>query len=229
MTTGERVAHFAEVDANELDHFDRQAVYLRPAQRLAGGHRFAVGIRNTLKAKDGGAIPVTAGFKAVLDDRDTGHARLDAARPRLREAITALEAAGVPRKELLVAWDFTVSPDEDDTVDPLAARDAALTAMGALGANLNYTITSDLGTINGDPRIVRRIEIDFDAPAVTTQDGGFIRDASGHVVVNGMMTAKAYIAIHRARRHRTRRACSSMATGSSAASPRFVMPSTCAT
>jgi hypothetical protein len=44
MTTGDRVAHFAEVDANELDDFSIQAVYVRPAQRLAGGHRYAVGV-----------------------------------------------------------------------------------------------------------------------------------------------------------------------------------------
>lgn len=196
MTTGERVAHFAEVDANELDFFDRQAIYIRPALRLAGGHRYAVGIRTSLKSRDGAELPVSDGFRAVLDDRSTGHARLDAARPRLREAVAALETAGIPRDDLLVAWDFTVEPDEAALADPVAARDAALAAMGPLGANLAYTVTSDLGTVNDDPRLARRIELDFEAPAVTGEEhAGFHRDASGTVIAMGTMMTKAYVMI----------------------------------
>ena len=196
MTTGERVAHFAEVDANELDSVDLQAVYIRPAARLAGGHRYAVGIRTSLHGSTGAPLPISAGFQAVLDDRSIGHARLDAARPRLREAIAALETAGIPRTDLVVAWDFTVAPDATTLVDPLAARDAALAAMGPLGANLTYTITSDLGTINNDPRLARRIELEYQSPAVAgTGNAGYFRDGSGNVVVQGTMTAKAYVMV----------------------------------
>ncbi|HEY5922003.1 MAG TPA: hypothetical protein VIV11_10055 [Kofleriaceae bacterium] len=196
MTSGERVAHFAEVDVNELDIFDHQAVYIRPAARLAGGHRYAVGIRKSLRARDGSELPASEGFRAVLADRNLGHARLDAARPRLREAIAALEAAGIPRDDLVVAWDFTVEPDEAALADPVAARDAALAAMGPLGANLTYTVTSDLGTINSDPRLARRIELDFESPAVTGEaHAGFHRDGNGTVVAMGTMTAKAYVMI----------------------------------
>jgi hypothetical protein len=196
MTTGERVAHFAEVDVNELDHFERQAVYLRPAQRLVGGRRYAVGIRDTLRSRAGTRLPVTPGFAAVLADRDTGHARLDAARPRLRAAITALEAAGVSRDELLVAWDFTVTPDADAIAEPLAARAAALAAMGPLGENLAYTVTSDLGPYPSDNRIARRIELELAAPSLAGEGhAGYHRDASGAIVVQGTMTAKAYIMV----------------------------------
>ncbi len=196
MTTGERVAHFAEVDANELDFFDQQAVYIRPALRLAGGHRYAVGVRKSLKSRDGAELPVTDGFRAVLDDRSTGHARLDAARPRLREAVAALETAGIPRDDLLVAWDFTVEPDEAAIADPVAARAAALAAMGPLGENLAYAVTSDLGTINDDPRLARRIELDFESPAVSGEEhAGFHRDASGTVIAMGTMMTKAYVMI----------------------------------
>lgn len=196
MTTGELVAHFSEVDANELDRFELQAVYIRPAQRLTGEHRYAVGIRKSLHSRDGKALPVTAGFQAVLDNRDTGHARLDAARPRLRKAVEALEAKGIKRSDLLVAWDFTVAPDGDAIADPLAARDAALAAMGDRAANMSYTVTSDLGPYPDDTRIARRIEIDFQAPLVTG-DGfaGFLRDDSGKVIAQGTMTAKGYIMI----------------------------------
>jgi len=196
MTTGERVLHFAEVDVNELDIFDRQAVYIRPAARLIGGHRYAVGIRKSLQARDGTPLPISEGFQTVLDDRVTGHPRLDIARPRLREAVAALETAGIPRNDLVVAWDFTVEPDDAAIADPVAARDAALTAMGVSGANLMFNVTSDLGTINNDPRLARRIEIDFQSPTVTGEaHAGFYRDGNGTVIAMGTMTAQAYVMI----------------------------------
>ena len=196
MTANARVAHFAEVDANELDHFDRQAVYLRPAQRLLGGHRYAVAIRKAVHVNGGGAPPITDGFQAVLDDRDTGHVLLDKARPRLREAVAALEAAGIPRDDLVVAWDFVIADDASVIADGVAARNAVLAAMGPNGVNLTYTITSDTGTLNADPRIARRIELDFEVPAVTG-DGlaGYYRDANGAPMVQGTMTAHAYLMV----------------------------------
>jgi hypothetical protein len=196
MTTGELVAHFSEVDANELDNFSIQAIYLRPAKRLAGEHRYAVGIRKSVTGLGGKALAVSPGFQAVLDDRDLGHARLDKARPRLRAAVAALEGAGVPRSDLLVAWDFTVAPDADAIVDPLAARDAVLGAIGTLGANVSYTVTSDLGPFTDDTRIARRIELAFMAPAVTGEaHAGFFRDGTGTVIAQGTMVAKAFIMV----------------------------------
>jgi hypothetical protein len=196
MMTGERVAHFAEVDVNETEDLDHQAVYLRPAKRLASGHRFAVGIRRSVKAVGGADLARTAGFQAVLDDKAVGHARLDQARPRLREAVAALEAAGIPRDELIVAFDFTVAADAAAIADPLAARDAALAAMGPLGANLGYTVTSDLGTVGNDPRIARRIEVDFQAPRVTGDGNmGFLRGGDGRPMAQGTLTAHAYIMV----------------------------------
>ncbi|HET9987595.1 MAG TPA: hypothetical protein VFQ65_03730, partial [Kofleriaceae bacterium] len=186
ITASQLVAHFAEVDVNEQDHLDNQAVYLRPAQRLTGGHRYAVAITKAVKANGGKDLARTAAFQAVLDDRDFGHARLDQDRPRLRDAIAALEAAGVARDDLLVAWDFTVNDDATTIQDSLTARDVALEAMGPGGANLSYTITSDTGTVNGDPRIARRIELDYQVPAVSGPAlAGFFRDPTGNVTVVG--------------------------------------------
>ena len=56
MATNERVAHFAEVDVNEVDYPDRQVLYLRPAARLKGGAHYAVAIRKSLKTKGGGEL-----------------------------------------------------------------------------------------------------------------------------------------------------------------------------
>ena len=196
MMTGERVAHFAEVDANVTSDLTNQAIYLRPAQRLVGGHRYAVGVRRAVTHPDGSPLQRTAGFQAVIDDVASGSDRLDAARPRLREAVAALDAAGVPDSDLVVAWDFTVEDDASAIADPVAARDSALAAMGPLGASLTYTITDDEGTVMADPRIARRISIDFTTPEVAGPGlEGYHRGSDGLPMASGSEVAHAFLMV----------------------------------
>lgn len=58
LTTGERVAHFAELDVTAASTPDSEALYIRPAARLTAGHRYGVAIRKSLKAKSGGALAI---------------------------------------------------------------------------------------------------------------------------------------------------------------------------
>ena len=92
MTTGERVAHFAELDMTATAP-DRQAIIIRPAARLSGGHRYAVAITKAVKSKGGGDLPVSPGFQAILDGTTTSHPLLEAARPRLIEALDEIGRA----------------------------------------------------------------------------------------------------------------------------------------
>jgi hypothetical protein len=185
LATGERVAHFAELDANAAGRPAEQALYLRPAARLAGGRRYAVAIRKSLRRRDGGELAVPPGFQAILDGRRTGHARLEAMRARTEEAIAALEGAGVPRDDLLVAWDFVTADDDSILADPRAVRDAALAAIGEAGANVTYGITRDEAV---DADIVRRVLFTYQAPAVA-DDAGLYRDGAGQPEVRGTSAA----------------------------------------
>lgn len=169
MTTGQRVAHFAELDAPAEATPDSQALFLRPAQRLVGGHRYAVAITNRVKAKDGGDLPISAGFAALRDGHHTDHALLEAARPRLVEALDAIEAAGFPSSDLVVAWDFTVASDAFVRRDMTAARDRALAALA--GHPIGYTILTDQ-PIDTGAIIKRRITGTLDAPLFLTNGGG---------------------------------------------------------
>ena len=168
VTANQFVAHFAEVDV-ERGRSPRQ-----PGRLSAPGA--AADRRASLRGRDheGGQGERRQGVRAhrrrsrrcstiatTVTSCSIRH------RPRLRDAVAALEAAGIARDDLLVAWDFTVDDDATTIQDSVAARDVALAAMGTDGANLTYTITSDTGTVNGDPRIARRIELDFEAPAVS--------------------------------------------------------------
>lgn len=196
METGERVAHFAEVDANAAEDglFDEQALYLRPAARLAGGRRYAVGIRKSLQARGGGAVPVPPGFQAILDGATTDHARLEEIRPQIEEAIAALGEAGVPREDLIVAWDFITADDASTLADTQAARDAALAAMGEDAVDVTYEVVVDEAPFAGDPAIARRLFIDYEVPEVAGDDG-LHRDGDGTPVVMGTSTATAVMMV----------------------------------
>jgi hypothetical protein len=161
VSTGERVAHFAEVDVNEIDKPDEQILYLRPAVRLKGNTRYAVGIRTSLKSKTGEA----------LERRD----------------FDEIAALGIAKDQLVVAFEFHTADDESLIADPLAARDAAMAVVGN-GDAVTYTIKSDMmAPAAGIARIVR---FEYVTPQVA-DGNGFKRDASGKVIVDGTTTTTA--------------------------------------
>ncbi len=168
MSTGERVAHFAEIDANEQYDPDIQALYIRPAFRLKGATRYAVGIRSSLQSAQGGPLPVPPGFQAIRDGADTSHERLERIRPRYDEIFAAFEDAGIPTDDLVLAWDFTTSSDESLHRDMLAVRDAGLEQMGDDAANMGYTVDAD--DPSGD--LARLIIGKFDSPYFLTGTHG---------------------------------------------------------
>ena len=178
MTTGERVAHFAEVDANEIDNPDEQVLYLRPAVRLDGNTRYAVGIKKTLRGKAG----------ELRSPDASGHARAD--RVKLDEIYPAL---GVRKQDLVVAFDFITADDASLIADPLAARDAAMAVIGD-GSGVTYTIKQDMP--NPEAGIARIVRFEYVTPQIADLTGqGFHRDGSGKVTVRGTTTTIASIVV----------------------------------
>jgi hypothetical protein len=188
MTSGARVAHYAELDAQAADKPESQALFLRPAARLIGGHRYAVGITRRVRAADGGELAVPPGFAALRDHRATDHALLEAMRPRFADVIGALDAAGIAEDDLVVAWDFTVASDDFVHRDMIAARDRAIAALD--GHPIEFAITGDTAIDDGSV-IRRKITGVLDAPLLLTQGGApksgtrIARDASGLPAVQG--------------------------------------------
>lgn len=188
MTTGQPVAHFAEIDMQADSTPDSQALFLRPAARLVGGHRYAVAITNRVKARDGGDLPVPPGFKALLNKSHTDHPLLEANRERLGEVLAALEDAGVSSEDLVVAWDFTVASDDFIHRDMAKVRDDGLAALHDMPQT--FTITSDMPVDDGSV-IKRKIHGTFSAPLFLTNGGGttpgtvIARDANGLPALQG--------------------------------------------
>jgi len=184
MSTGERVAHFAEIDVNEQWDPDQQALYIRPAFRLKSATRYAVGIRSSLQSKEGGALPMPAGFEAILNGTTTNHERLERIRPRYDEIFAAFENAGIPTDDLVLAWDFTTASDEYLHRDMTALRDAGLDQMGDRAENMGYEVEVD----EADEELARLIIGEFDSPyflAGPDGDDGIEWDADGKPVSQG--------------------------------------------
>ncbi|HEY1555706.1 MAG TPA: hypothetical protein VGF94_12800 [Kofleriaceae bacterium] len=188
MTTGQRVAHFDEVDAGAND-LDSQAFFLRPAARLEGGHRYAIAITKHVMGTSGEPLDVTPGFAALRDGKTTDHSLLEKDRARLEEALDALDEAGFPKSDLVVAWDFTVASDDFLHRETAAARDRALAALQT--HPIAFTILTDLPIDDGSV-IKRRITGTLDAPLFLTNGGSAIatdttiaRDADGLPALQG--------------------------------------------
>lgn len=188
MTTGQRVAHFAEIDEQTYHAPDSQALFLRPAARLVGGHRYAVAITKQVKAQNGSALAVPEGFAALVGNTPTNHPLLEAMRPRFRDVLDALAAAGFPADGLVMAWDFTVASDEFLHRDMMAARDRTLAALATHA--IAYTVATDAPIDDGSV-IRRRITGTLDAPLFLNNQGGqqagtvILRDSDGLPAVQG--------------------------------------------
>jgi hypothetical protein len=188
MTTGQRVAHFAEIDMQAAATPDSQALLLRPSQRLVGGHRYAVAITNRVKAKTGDELAVPPGFAALRDGHHTDHTLLEEMRPRFQEVLDALDTAGFPDTELVVAWDFTVASDDFIHRDMIAARDRTIAALKT--HPIQFTIDTD--EIDNANPIRRKITGMLDAPLFLTNGGKanvtgtvIARDAEGLPAIQG--------------------------------------------
>ncbi|MBW2458300.1 MAG: hypothetical protein JRI68_27605 [Deltaproteobacteria bacterium] len=126
--TGERVAHFSELDKS-MPLREERALMIRPVERLEDGTRYIVAIRGIRGAA--GPLPPSPAFEALRDlwayDADPS---IDERRPLYADIFQRLAAAGVPRHDLQLAWDFTTSSRDNNTGFLVHMRDEALAWAG---------------------------------------------------------------------------------------------------
>ncbi|MEK6606908.1 MAG: hypothetical protein AABZ30_04530 [Myxococcota bacterium] len=174
VATGERVPHFAELDANAdpercnepgetpEEQCERQGLIIRPVVRLKGGTRYAVGLTRAL----GPATP--PGFQAILDGAPTNHAGLERLRGGYDSIFAALAKAGVARDDLLLAWDFTTGSDERLTGATQAMVEEGLAAV----PTMDYTIDDDgIEEPEDDENVFRIVKGTFKVPNFMDDDG----------------------------------------------------------
>ena len=163
IETGDRPVFFAEIDANAEP--EEAALLIRPLERLRPGARYAVAIRDTVRDSAGNPLERPAAFQALLDGARFDHPKFAELEARAPDIFSAIEAHGVSRDELVLAWDFVTASDESLTADLLSMRDEALPAIGEAGANLSF----EMSEVAGDPLLTHKIFVGtHDAPNFLT-------------------------------------------------------------
>jgi hypothetical protein len=197
LDDGSRAPLFAEVDQNESVPAD-QALIIRPLMRLKPGAHYAVAIRNTVKAADGSALPVSPGFAALRDGAAFDHPRFAALQATAADMFAKLAAAGVDKSTLVLAWDFRTASDAMLQGDLTAMRHDALAAIGDAGAGIVATVGSDAATFTtvdqpNTPQSYKRYTGTFKSPDFLTDgeadDSVIHRDASGRPQQQGLRDA----------------------------------------
>jgi len=126
--TGERIPHWAELDANASSDLT-QLLIVRPARNLDAGQRYVVAIRN-LVDRGGETIRPSDVFLAYRDRLETGNRTIEQRRDHMESIFTTLADQGVARGELWLAWDFTVASRDNLTGRMVHIRDDAFAALG---------------------------------------------------------------------------------------------------
>lgn len=121
--TGKRQLIWTELDSAATSNATRMLI-VRVGKNLINGRRYIVALRN-LKDADGKVIPAPAGFRLFRDNRRTGNRKVESRRAGFEGMFRTLGKAGVKRKSLYLAWDFTVASTENLTGRMTSIRDRA--------------------------------------------------------------------------------------------------------
>jgi hypothetical protein len=130
-TTGRRWPVWAELDRSvDLNGnpppLARTALIIRPAKNLTEGHRYIVALRQ-LKNSRGHALRAQSAFRAFIAGRGRPVSRQ---RYYDRHIFPVLHRAGILRRSLYLAWDFTVASRQSLAGTALWMRNDALAQLG---------------------------------------------------------------------------------------------------
>jgi hypothetical protein len=114
--TGKQHPFWSELDTHGRTTDDRRALLLRPARNLDEGTRYVVALRD-LKTADGSTLPAREEFAAYRDGTKS-----DA---RMERVFADLAGERIDRKDLYLAWDFTVASERNLSERMLTIRDDA--------------------------------------------------------------------------------------------------------
>ncbi len=168
--THKRQPIWAELDSNPAKRSD-VTLEIRPARNLEEGTRYVVALRH-LKNAHGRAIRPRRAFRVLRDRLRTRSRALKARRPALERDFRDLRKAGVARRNLYLAWDFTVASEQGLSGRVLAMRNDAF-------ARLGDTNLADLRPQGHSPSVT--IDSVTDVPAA--EDPLIARKVAGHVSV----------------------------------------------
>lgn len=168
LTTGERVAHYADHDQTALNE-EQRAYTLHPAEPLKYDHEYAVGVRGLVKA-DGSPVEPSEAFTKLRDGEVTNEGDLAYRVDHYEQVLfPALDAVGFAREDLQLAWSFRTISRQSSLGEMLHIRDEGLATVGPTPQVTVVSMTEDDCTTGGN--IGRTVELEVVAPLYTTADG----------------------------------------------------------
>ncbi|MGA8927462.1 MAG: hypothetical protein WB462_14720 [Solirubrobacterales bacterium] len=208
-TTGERWPIWSEIDSNATDP-NRVALLIHPAVDFAAKHRYIVALRD-LRTAGGQEIPAPNGFLYYRDKLRSGAAVINQRRHHFKSIFKTLRKAHIKRKHLYLAWDFTVSSDQNIAARMLHIRNDAFAQLGdtnladlaVAGAAPQFSVSSVQNlTAAESPNVARLVLGTFTVPCYLRPDcapgGTFQLDSNGLPTRNGNWTANFVCIIPRA-------------------------------
>jgi hypothetical protein len=182
--TGKRALIWVELDSTAADP-ESTTLLIHPAKLLTEGDRYIVALRH-LKDSGGDVIPAPRWFKVFKDDRRHQHGQ----RARYRSIFKSLKEAGIGRRSLYAAWDFTVESRGSLSRSMVHIRDDAFAQLGDTnlgdGQVQGHAPSFQVREVTTNPfaGIAREISGTFQVPcylktANCAQGGSFNYDRSG--------------------------------------------------
>jgi len=127
--TGERLPGWLETDYFAVGETEEVLFTYRPAAPWPRGTDVVVGVVG-LEDGSGGLAPAAEGFQPLRDGEASVHTGVHQRRPHFESVVfPVLEAEGIDRSELQLAWSFPVRTDASATRRLLEARDAIYDAL----------------------------------------------------------------------------------------------------
>ena len=176
--TGKRQLIWAELDSNATSDASR-ALIIREGRNLQDGHRYIVALRN-LRRADGSVIAAGRGFQVFRDGIVTDQPAIERRRAHFRSIFSTLRRAGIARRDLYLAWDFTVASTKSLTERMLHIRNDAFAQLGdhnlrdmkVQGVSPKFKVTQvENFTPDQNSKIARRVTGTFTVPCYLDQPG----------------------------------------------------------
>ncbi|MET0557770.1 MAG: hypothetical protein ABW065_03745 [Solirubrobacterales bacterium] len=196
--TGKRWPIWVEIDSTAVDP-SKAVLEIHPAVNFASGHRYIVALRH-LRNAAGESIEAPAAFRYYRDKVPSKQPEINAQRGRFEAIFSRLQRSGINRKDLYLAWDFTVASDQSNSGRELSMRDAAFAQLGDTdladgvpqGSSPSFLVTNVEANPNPG-QIARRVKGTFEVPCYLFPNcgpGGRMQlDAGGAPTQNGTWTA----------------------------------------
>lgn len=187
--SGARVPFFAETDYNATAG-EIPALIIRPQEVLGYEHRYVVALRTSLKDLAGEPLKAPEAFARLRDGLPTADATLEAQRASMEQLFTLLEGQGLPRQELVLAWEFRTGSEADATARMRFVLEDGLARLPAEGPNATFKhVERDEAA---DPLIWREGWGELEVPNYLTggeADESFALDEAGLPKHQGMRNA----------------------------------------